>query len=143
MGFSDIYSSAFKKRNQNHFASIVRVAMANGVIDDQEKLFLDRLARKLEIGEVKYEEILKNYNTHPINPPSSFERRLERLYDLARMVYADGMKRDSQVEILKKVTVGLGFNPENAKYVVDKALALVDNGVDVDDFIDGIKKMNQ
>ena len=43
MSFSNLFDSGFKSRNQSHFAAIVRVAMADGVITDDEKKFLDRL----------------------------------------------------------------------------------------------------
>jgi hypothetical protein len=43
MSISDLFDSGFKKRNEDHFAAIVRVAMSDGVINDAEKAFLDRL----------------------------------------------------------------------------------------------------
>ncbi|MDB2462744.1 TerB family tellurite resistance protein [Algibacter sp.] len=143
MSFSDLFDSGFKKRNEDHFASIVRVAMDDGVISPEEQAFLDRLAQRLEIGEGDYKTILKDYNSHPINPPLSYDNRLERLYDLARMVYVDHIKGDHEELLLNKISIGLGFHPENVKYVVDKALTLVSNGVDLDDFIDQIKTMNR
>ena len=143
MSISDLFDSGFQKRNQDHFAAIVRVAMSDGVITDEERAFLDRLARKLEISENNYKEILKDYNTHPINPPVNYDNRLERLYDLARMVYADHIKGEDQVILLEKLSIGLGFKSENAKYIVDKALDLVDQGVDGDTFADEIKNMNR
>ena len=143
MSISDLFDNGFQKRNQDHFAAIVKIAMSDGVITDEEKAFLDRLAGRLDISENDYKEILKDYSTHPINPPTSYERRLERLYDLARMVYADHIKGENQVVLLEKLSIGLGFNPENAKYVVDKALNLVDQGVDLDTFEEEVKNMNR
>ena len=143
MSISDLFDSGFQKRNQDHFASIVRVAMSDNVITDDEKAFLDRLARNLDISENDYREILKDYAKHPINPPSSYDVRLERLYDLARMVYADHIKGENQVVLLEKLCVGLGFKSDNAKYVVDKALSLVEQGVDNDTFAEEIKTMNR
>ncbi len=143
MSISDLFDSAFKKRNEDHFAAIVRLAMEDCVITDEEKAFLDRLARNLSISEADYKGILKDYKSHKINPPTSYNRRLERLYDLARIVYADHIKDVEQVILLRKIAVGLGFTPENVKYVVDKALDLVNDGVDVDDFITKIKNMNR
>ena len=35
MSFSDLFDSGFKKRNEDHFAAIVRVAMGDGVISDE------------------------------------------------------------------------------------------------------------
>lgn len=143
MSIVDFFDSGFQKRNQDHFAAIVRVAMSDGVITDDEQAFLDRLARKLDISEGDYKEILKDFKSHPINPPTSYDRRLERLYDLARMVYADHALGERQTGMLERLGVGLGFSPANINYVVDKALKLVHAGVDEDNFKDEIKNMNR
>ncbi len=143
MSISDLFDSGFQKRNQDHFAAIVKVAMSDNVITEEEKAFLDRLAHRLNISENDYKGILKSYQSHPINPPYDYDRRLERLYDLARMVYADSIKGDDQVVLLEKLSIGLGFNADNAKYVVDKALKLVEKEVDGDTFADEIKNMNR
>ncbi len=143
MSISDLFDSGFRKRNEDHFAAIVRVAMDDGIISEEEQEFIDRLARNLDVSEAHYKEILKDYRNHPINPPTSYKRRLERLYDLSRMVYVDHIKGDHEEVILRKVAIGLGFSPENVKYIVDKALTLVSEGIDLDDFMIEIKNMNR
>lgn len=143
MSFSDLFDSGFKKRNEDHFASIVRVAMDDGIITDEEKAFLDRLARNLDISEADYKTILKDYQSHPINPPTSYDRRLERLFDLSRMVFVDHIKGDHEEFVLRKIAIGLGFSPENVKYITEKALTLVSDGVDLDTFTEEMKNMNR
>ena len=143
MSFSDLFESGFKKRNEDHFAAIVRVAMSDGIINDSEKAFLDRLATGLDITEQEYKDILKDYKSHPINAPHSYDTRLERLYDLARMVWADQIEGPDQVVLLEKLCIGLGFNPDNVKYIADKALTLVHYEVELEEFIDKMKKMNR
>lgn len=143
MGFLDLFDSGFRQRNQDHFAAIVRVAMSDGVITGQEKAFLDKLAANLQVSEAEYKQILKDYMSHPINPPSSYDRRLERLFDLSRMVYADENLGEKQTAMLERLGVGLGFSTANVNYVVDKALKLVQAGVDLETFIEEIKNMNR
>ncbi len=143
MSILDLFDSGFRERNQDHFAAIVRVAMSDGVITEAEKAFLDRLARKLDISEEEYKKTLKDFMSHPINPPSNYDRRLERLYDLARMVYADDELGERQTAMLERLGVGLGFTPSNISYVVHKALKLVHAGVDEDNFKEEIKNMNK
>lgn len=143
MSILDLFNRGFRKRNEDHFAAIVRVAMDDGKISDEEKAFIDRLAINLDISEANYKEILKDFMSHPINPPTSYNRRLERLYDLSRMVYVDHIKGDHEEVILRKISIGLGFSPKNVKYVVDKALSLVNESVDLDTFIYEIKNMNR
>lgn len=143
MSISDLFDSGFKKRNEDHFAAIVRIAMSDGVINDAEKAFLDRLARNLNVSEHDYKEILKDYKTHPINPPLSFDSRLERLYDLSRMLWADHLEGKDQVKMLRKICIGLGFKSENVKYITDKALKLVHQNIDLDTFTKEMRTMNQ
>ncbi len=143
MSFSDLFESGFKKRNEDHFASIVRVAMSDGIINEAEKAFLDRLATQLDITEGDFKAILKDYKSYPLNAPHSYDHRLERLYDLARMVWADHIEGPNQVGLLEKLCIGLGFNQDNVKYIADKALTLVHYEVNLDEFTQKMKKMNQ
>ena len=140
MTYSKLFDSGFKRRNQDHFAAIVRVAYEDNVVTEDEKAFLDRLARNLEISKATYEKIIENYKSHPINPPSTTERRLERLFDLARMVYADHIKDEDEVRVLTKIAVGLGYT-KDPKAVVNKALNLVaDGSMDIEEFKEKMKR---
>ena len=143
MSFSDLFQSGFKKRNEDHFAAIVRVAMSDGIINEAEKAFLDRLATRLDITESDYKKILKDYKSHPINAPHSYDTRLGRLYDLARMVWSDHIEGPNQLGLLEKLCIGLGFNQDNVKYIADKALTLVHYDLNLEEFTEKMKKMNQ
>ena len=129
MSISDLFDSGFRNRNKGHFSAIVRVAMSDGSIT-----FLDKLAIKLEISQAEYEEILENPLKYPVNPPLMHAHRLERLYDLARMVYADDVLGEKQQDLLTRFALALGFTAGNVGYIVDKALKLVDMNVDLDTF---------
>jgi hypothetical protein len=143
MSFSDLFDTGFNSRNKGHFASIVRVAMENGHLSEEEKLFLDKLAHQLEISPEEYAEILKDPFKYPINPPYLHTHRLERLYDLSRMVYADHVLGPKQKEILTRFALALGFTPGNVKYIVDKALSLLVLQVDLDTFMFEMQHMNK
>ena len=133
MSISDIYSSGFKNRNRDHFAAIVRVALS-----DDEQAFLNRTAINLEVEEEEYQNILKNADTYKINPPSTTQNRLERLYDLTRMVYADSIADEGEKSLLRRLVTGLGFSTD-ADEIVNKAIELVVAGKDEDEFIAAFK----
>lgn len=143
MAISDLFDREFRKRNKDHFASIVRVAMSDGTITENEQNFLDRLAPRLNISDEDYKKILKNYESHPINAPISYDLRLERLYDLSRMVWADKIRGKNEVKLLRRFCVALGFHAVNVKYITKKALELVRQDADLEEFVYGIKNMNQ
>ena len=143
MSFSDLFDSGFKNRNKGHFSSIVRVAIENGHLSEEERLFLDKLAVQLEISSEEYAEILENPLKYPINPPYLHTQRLERLYDLSRMVYAEHVLGQRQKDILSKFASALGFTPGNVHYIVDKALSLMVLEVDLDTFLYEMQHMNK
>jgi len=143
MSFSDLFDSEFKQRNKGHFSAIVRVALADGIVHPEEKNFLDKLAARLEISETEYEEILNDPLKYPINPPYLHVQRLERLYDLTRMVHIDHHLEDKQEILLRKLGIALGFTPGNVNYIISKALSLVDNNVDADTFVYEMQNMHK
>jgi uncharacterized tellurite resistance protein B-like protein len=143
MSISDLFDSEFKTRNKGHFSAIVRVAITDGNVSAEEKHFLEKLAITLEISKEEFEEILENPLKYPINPPYLYVQRLERLYDLARMVRVDHQLGDKQDTLLRKFAIALGFTPSNVNYIVDKALSLVDKKVDADTFVYEMQNMNK
>lgn len=143
MSFSELFDSGFKTRNKGHFSAIVRVALSSGAISEKEKQFLDKLAHQLEMSEEEYAEILKDPTKYPINPPYLHVNRLERLFDLGRMVRYDESLKEKQKDVLTRFAIALGFTPSNVEYIVDKALKLIDKSVDLDTFLYEMNNMNK
>ena len=139
MSFSNLYSSGFKQRNRDHFASIVRVALSDGVISKEEDAFINRTAINLEIEEQEVETIKANLDNYPINPPSTEQRRLERLYDLARMVFADQIADEAEKKIMNRLIIGLGFPHEEVEDIINQSFEQIQKGSDEDEFVASFK----
>jgi predicted NUDIX family phosphoesterase len=135
MSFSNLYTSRFKTRNRDHFAAIVSLALADGKISDEEQAFINRTAINLEIDEAEVDNIIKNINDYPINPPASKQIRLERLYDLTRMIFTDNIADEAEKQLMNRLVIGLGFEADNADYIIKKSFEEVLKGSDEDEFI--------
>ena len=142
MSISDLYSSGLHKRSLGHFANIVKLALVDGFISDSEKQLLDKMAERLEISTPEYKSILKDPNAYPINPPIGYDRRIERLFNLTKMVFVDGEASENEIKLLNKICVGLGFSHEKHRRITKEAENQIMNGNDLDDFSDAIKKVN-
>jgi uncharacterized tellurite resistance protein B-like protein len=139
MSFSNLYSSGFKQRNRDHFASIVRIALSDGIISKEEEAFINRTAINLEIEEQEVETIKANLDNYPINPPSTKQRRLERLYDLARMVFADQIADEAEKKIMNRLIIGLGFPHEEVEDIINQSFEQIQKGSDEDEFVASFK----
>lgn len=141
MSISDLYSPGFRDRNRDHFAAIVRVAMSDGGINAEEKAFLDRLADNLDISNELYMKVLEDPTAFPVNPPVSYDSRIERLYDIVRMIYSDHIEDEDEVRVLRRLAIGLGFRSDAVVDVTNKALELIHDNADFDTFSDGIRSL--
>lgn len=139
MDFSQLYTPGFKNRNRAHFAAIVNLALADDHISQEEKAFIDRLAIYLEIEPDTVKKIIAAPEQYKTEPPVDKKSRLERLYDLSKMIFADHIADDNEKKLLEKMVIGLGFEAEKSKDIVEKALEMVAQGIDQDDFVDTFK----
>ncbi len=142
MSISDLYSSGKHLQEIGHFASIVKIAKVDNTITEGEQKLLDRAAKKLNISSDEYEKILKSPENYPVNPPASYDDRIERLFRLTKMIFADEEVDKEEVGILNKIAVALQFPLDNVEKVCDEAIHLVLNDNDLEDFTAAIKRVN-
>ena len=134
MSFTDLFESGEHTRNLGHFASIVNLASIDGALNADEEKMLKRFARKLDIGESEYTEVLKNPTKYPINPPNSSERRLERMHDLFQIIFADHEIDDEERTLVEKYAIGLGYTTEQAQKLIKRSIDIYSGGLDLEDY---------
>lgn len=134
MSFTDLFESGEHSRNLGHFASIANIASVDGEINPEEEKMLKRFARKLDIEEEEYNQVLKNPGKYPINPPNDSERRLERIHDLFEMIFADHEIDDHERFLIEKYAIGLGYTAEIAQDLIKRSIAIYSGGLSLEDY---------
>ena len=135
MAFTDLYGNNEHRSNLAHFAALATLAASDGVVAAEEKKMLDRFAEKLGISAAEYKEVMKKENKYPIEPPSDAEKRLERLFDLFKIIFADHQIDEEEMVLLKKYAIGLGFSGERADQLIERSVAIFSGGIDFDDYV--------
>lgn len=135
MSYVDLYSSGTHRRNLAHFASIATLAAVDGEINSQEKELLDRFAKKLDITEDEYREVMKSDNKYPINPPASSEERLERLFDLFRIIFVDNVIDEEERTLITQYAIGLGYRSESANLIIKRSIDIFSGRIDFEDYL--------
>ncbi len=143
MSISNFNLNGEKERDVMHFASIVRLALVDDVISTEEEIMLKRLAKRFHILEEHYKEIIKAPEKYAIATPQSYDIRIERLYDLTRMIFADNEVTGAEATLLRRIGVGIGFSVGNVEKVTDEAIHLVLNNNSLENFTIAIKEVNK
>jgi len=111
-----------QKRNVSHFANIVRIAKSDGEVSMEEVEMLSRIARKYNISNEQFKDILKDPDKIPTIAFLECEERVERLYELLQMVEADHKIERAEVSVLRKIVTGLAFPLHAVDEIVQQAV---------------------
>ena len=135
MSIKDLYSSNSSNNKLAHFGSLASLAAVDGNIGDAEMTVLKQFAHKLQITDEQFKEVMKKENKYPIDHQVSYEKRLERFFDLMKVIFADNEVSDSEMVLLKRYAIGLGFPDEKADKLIEKSVAIFTGKIDFDDFM--------
>jgi uncharacterized tellurite resistance protein B-like protein len=134
MSIIDLFQSGEHSRNLGHFAALTTIAQSDGVIGPKEEKLLERFARKLDITEEEFKQVMKNPDKFPINPPNSAKERLERFYDLFKMIFVDDDISEEEQALIEKYAIGLGYTEEQAKKLIKRSIEIFQGGIDLEDY---------
>ena len=141
MGISDLYLSIGQKRNISHFANIVRIAKSDNNISPEEIEFLAKISNKYNITDENFREILRNPENVPTIAHLDCLERIERLYDLLKIVKADRRIEKEEVSMLRRIVTGLAFPLNRVDMIVDHSIKLDVAQISADDFSDEILRL--
>jgi DnaJ-domain-containing protein 1 len=122
---------------KSHFLRLYQIAFSDDNFDVLELQMLYRFAEERGISKDQLNEILLN-PSHNSAIPETLEKRIEYLYDLALMIWADKIVTEDEFITLKKYIKIFEFLDEN---IVDLANYLIDSakkGVTKEEIIESI-----
>lgn len=134
MSIVDLYESSKHRNNVAHFNAIFNLAIVDGDLNEDEEKLINRFARKLDITEDEYNEIIKNSQKHPVMPQAKTDDRLERLLDLFKIIYSDHQIDEAELKLILRYAIQLGFSQEKAEEIISKTTKIFSGKIDLDQY---------
>lgn len=129
MSIAALYETGDRKQDKGHFRNIVLIAKADGEITPDELELLFKIGRHIDLTEDEIKDITKNPEKYPVNPPANREERFSQMINLCQMVEANGEVKDSEMKVLEKVAVSIGYDSLD-EVDVESIFALIIRGED-------------
>jgi|WetSurMetagenome_2_1015567.scaffolds.fasta_scaffold576178_1 uncharacterized tellurite resistance protein B-like protein len=114
-----------KKDAREHFLHLIQIALADGIIDITETEMLNRFGHKLGFEQSEINKLIESTRNSAYNPPYELSKRFEQVYDIVKMVLADGVIEKSEMQLANNFAAKSGF-PEND---IPRLLALLIRGI--------------
>lgn len=142
MSIMNVFLSGSQRKNRGHLANIVKIAKSNGKLNRDEIRIIKKIKKELNISDLAYRSIVRKPEQYPMNPPSDYNERIERLYKLTDTMLVDTDLLDVSTKLLEKLAVGIGFPLQTHESVVKVAIDMIESKADLELFTKEIKRVN-
>ena len=140
MSQADLLFGGHHSKAKSHIRNLIRIACADGTFDDTEWELLIRIARKFELSEEEVKDVMDHIDDYSFTPPANKEDRNVQLYNLGRMVMADGVQDKEEMVKINRFAIGLGYSGDCVHELVDNVIEMINKGLPSDEAMDAIQK---
>ncbi|MBL7843406.1 MAG: TerB family tellurite resistance protein [Cyclobacteriaceae bacterium] len=116
-GFFEHQYLSYKK---NHLKNLLALANADGNIHKKEIELLFKIGKKYGLKDWQIQNLVDAKEVFELNIPDNFHDRMNLLYDLMLMVYADGKVEKREIEFCEDVAKRFSMNKAVVKWLLDK-----------------------
>jgi hypothetical protein len=132
-----------KKQNIDFFIHLVRIALADDVITDNETKLLNRLGKKLGFTDLEIQTMIDSTSKSDYIPPSEFFKRFEQVYDIVKMTLADGIIDDNEMRLASNFARNSGFTENEIPKLLVLLISGIKQGRSDEDLFDEFKKQRR
>jgi uncharacterized tellurite resistance protein B-like protein len=119
--FFEHQKTSFKR---SYLTNLISLASSDGNLDDMERDLIVKIGRKRGLKDWQIQELLDDRSNKEIFLPESISNRMEMLYDLMQIVYADNSVTPHEVKYVTNIVHELKLRTE----IVDQLVVMFAQG---------------
>jgi uncharacterized membrane protein YebE (DUF533 family) len=116
IGFFEHQYLSYKK---NHLKNLLALAKADGSIHEKEIELLHKIGNRFGLKERQIQNLIESNEQYEINVPDNHNDKMNLLYDLISMVYADDVVDKHEVAFCEDTVEKLGLKKEVVRWLID------------------------
>jgi uncharacterized tellurite resistance protein B-like protein len=134
---------AEKKNKKEYFIHLIKVSLADGKITKKESETLLKLGKKLGFTDPEIDLLFAKTAKSNYIPAYELAKRFEQLYDVIKMVLADGKIEDSEMHLANSFAIAAGFKSQEIPQLLDILIKGIEAGIDEESMLKAYKKMKK
>lgn len=120
---------------KSHFLRLYQIALSDGDFNVLELQMLYKMAEDRGIPKLELDRLLLTPINYDAQIPEDLQTKIEYLYDLTCMIWADGKVTDDEFNTLKKYCKKFYFLEENLNEIVEYFIEAVKQGLKKEEII--------
>ena len=118
--FFEHQRTSFKR---NYLRNLIALASSDGHLHLEEKMLIQSIGMRRGLKEWQISELLEESDTHQFFIPDTIGNRMNLLYDVMQIVYADGKVTKPEMSFVTNIIKALELEPE----IVEDLLSLFES----------------
>ena len=117
IGFFEHQYLTYKK---NHIRNLLALAKVDGHMHEKEERLLYRIAKRYGLKDRQVRLLIESEEKYSIVVPDNHNDKMNLLYDLVLMVYADGVVDDHEIEFCEEAVQQFGMKKGLVQWLLDE-----------------------
>ena len=114
------FEHQYLRYKRNHIKNLLALAKVDGHMHEKEIALLFRIGKKYGLKDRQVQEMIDSDETHTINVPDNHNDRMNLLYDLVLMVYADDVVDKHEIEFCEDAVAQFGMKKELVQWLLSE-----------------------
>jgi uncharacterized tellurite resistance protein B-like protein len=140
MNLSNYFDHPEKKQNTEYFTHLVRIAKADDHISINELELLNRIGHNLGFTDPEIAELIDTTDKSDYTAPYEFSKRFEQVYEIVRMMLADGVIDKNEMRSVNGFAIKSGFKESEIPHLLVMLIHGIREGKDESELFEIYKK---
>ena len=114
IGFFEHQYLSYKK---NHIKNLLALSRVDGHMHEKEVKLLFKIGKRYGLKDRQVKEIMDSKEKFKVNVPDNHNDKMNLLYDLLLMIYADEVVDKHEIEFLEDTVKKFGFKKDMVKWL--------------------------
>jgi uncharacterized membrane protein YebE (DUF533 family) len=117
IGFFEHQYLSYKK---NHIKNLLALAKADGHMHPKEEVLLYKIAKRYGLKDRQVKELVDTNEKYEVIVPDNHNDKMNLLYDLVLMVYADDVIDKHEIEFCEEAVKNFGMKKELVNWLLEE-----------------------
>jgi uncharacterized tellurite resistance protein B-like protein len=118
IGFFENQYLSYKK---DHIKSLLALAKADGFVHEKEEVVIYKIGKRYGLKNWQIKEIMESKEKFKVNVPNNHYDKMNVLYDLMLIVFADGVIEKKEVTFCEDVAKQFSYKKDIVKWLLTEA----------------------
>jgi uncharacterized tellurite resistance protein B-like protein len=133
--FFEHQRTSFKR---NYLRNLIALASSDGNLDPEERMLIQTIGQRRGLKEWQVAELLDEKARHEFFIPDTLGNRMNLLYDVMQIVYADGKVTPNEVLFVTNIINALELEPEVVQELINMFDSRTPSHTEWNDFIESV-----